>query len=97
GCVLAGPECGSGQSWRGSLTGRSLVGRGAADWISVCKERHFKALLELRLGFWLRGDMGSDVHACACGWDPRYGASSGFVSSFGSSATIGTGYLSGDR
>jgi hypothetical protein len=40
--------------------------------------------------------MGSDVHACACGWDPFYGASSGVVPSFGSSARIGTGYLSGD-
>jgi len=28
-----------------------LVGRRAADWITVCKKRRFKALPESRLGF----------------------------------------------
>jgi hypothetical protein len=41
---------------------------------ALCKKRHFNALPESRLGFWLRGDMGSDIHACACSWDPLYGS-----------------------
>ncbi len=41
--------------------------------------------------------MGSDIRACVCSWIRSTGRGSGSVSSFGSSATIGTGYPSGDR
>jgi hypothetical protein len=31
----------------------------------ICERRRFEALLESRLGFWLRGGLGSDMRACA--------------------------------
>src|SRR6266511_4483332 len=61
-----------------------------------CK-RPLQGFAGVTFGFWLRGGMGSDIRACVCSWIRSTGRGSGSVSSFGSSATIGTGYLAGDR
>jgi len=60
---------GTARARRRSLTRRSFVGRRAADLDQRLQKRRFKVLPEsLFRGFWMRGGLGSDTRACACGW-----------------------------